>query len=250
MNALFSSDSIPLVALHGWGMNAAVWYTLEPFLPPQLPMIAPNLPGYGGTDALDEMSMQANVEWLGEQFNGECHLLGWSMGGLLAQAFCEQYPHRVRSITLVASTPSFVQRDDWMHAVEPDLLQQFDADLTENQKATMRRFIALQFMGESGTAKLQKQLRESLVRQPPSEETLAMGLRWLMESDFRHLLPSLDRQQWILGQLDHLIPAAVSANILALQPNAVVTEFEGCGHAPFLTQPERFTKQLLAFIQQ
>ena len=103
MNAFFSSNSIPLIALHGWGMNASVWNSVESLVSAEMPFLSINLPGYGECPELPNMTMDATVEWLAEKFEGQCHLLGWSMGGLLAQAFCHKYPERVESITLVAS---------------------------------------------------------------------------------------------------------------------------------------------------
>lgn len=248
MNAFFSANSIPLLALHGWGMNASVWNSVESYLPDGMPLIGVDLPGYGGNEVLLGMTIESTVHWLARQFNGKCHLLGWSMGGLVAQAFCHHYPDRVKSITLVASTPCFIQHPGWECALDASVLEQFSEQLKENQKATIRRFIALQFMGESGTAKVQKQLRESVMSQALALETLDLGLTWLMQCDYRKQLETLPAQHWILGGLDRLIPRSLGLEITRRVPHAKVTYFDDCGHAPFLTQPERFTEKLLEFI--
>lgn len=250
MNAFFSSNSIPLIALHGWGMNESVWQSMGALLPDEIDFLALNLPGYGGTPALTEMTMDATVDWLADQFDGTCHLLGWSMGGLVAQSFCHRYPSRVESVSFVASTPSFVQRDGWREGMEEAVLKQFMQSLSENQSTTIRRFIALQFMGESGTAKLQKQLRESLSIQPPSSDTLDTGLKWLLNCDYRQDLERLPPQHWIFGGLDRLIPVSAGRDIQLLVPDASISYLDECGHAPLLTQAEAMTEKLLDFILQ
>lgn len=248
MNAFFSSNSIPLIALHGWGMNASVWQPIEALLFEKLPFLRLNLPGYSGNPALSEMTIDATVEWLADQFDGQCHLLGWSMGGLVAQAFCHKYPERVGSISLVASTPSFIEREHWGCGLDKSVLEQFIHQLRDNRNTTIRRFIALQFMGESGTTSLQKQLRGLLMDQPPNQETLEQGLQWLLNCDFREELRRLPPQHWMFGCLDRLVPLELSEQIMQMVPGAKVSYFDDCGHAPFLTQPEQFTEKLLDFI--
>lgn len=251
MNAFFSTDSTPLIALHGWGMDASVWAFLSPMLKDQLPFQAVNLPGYIDTPELSEMSMDNVVDWLAGQFDGKCHLLGWSMGGLLAQAFTHKYPERVASLSLVGATPCFIQKEGWPHALSPDVLQKFEDNLQQSQNTTLRRFIALQFMGESAAANIQRQLRQSASKQLTSLRTLEVGLSWLRECDYREKFASLDtKQHWMFGELDQLIPVSVGQALQNESPNIMTSYFESCGHAPHITQPERFAEKLLHFISQ
>lgn len=249
MNAFFSTNSTPLIALHGWGMNASVWQPLDAYLPDVLDFRCLNLPGHGQTELLDNNTFELAVEWLATRFEGACHLLGWSMGGLLAQAFALKYPERVASLSLVASTPCFVQKPDWHCGMEPAVLAQFAQALKENQNTTIRRFIGLQFMGESATAKLQKSLLQSVLAQPASALALERGIQWLQEADYRQSLGHLPPSHWMFGTLDRLIPPEAGAVIADVLIDGQVGYFEGCGHAPFMTQPQQFTERLLQFIQ-
>ena len=43
-------------------------------------------------------------------------LVGWSLGGLAAMRWALDAPASLKSLTLVASSPCFVQRADWPHA--------------------------------------------------------------------------------------------------------------------------------------
>ncbi len=249
MNAFFSTNSTPLIALHGWGMNASVWQSLSTYLPENLEFRCLDLPGHGQTELLDNNEFETAVEWLAAQFEGRCHLLGWSMGGLLAQAFALKYPERIASLSLVASTPCFVQQADWQCGMEPAVLAQFAQALKENQNTTIRRFIGLQFMGESATAKLQKALLQSVLARPASPMALERGIQWLQEADYRQSLSRLPPSHWMFGTLDRLIPPEAGAVVAEQLVAGRVDYFEGCGHAPFMTQPQQFAERLMEFIQ-
>jgi pimeloyl-[acyl-carrier protein] methyl ester esterase len=249
LNAFFSTNSTPLIALHGWGMNASVWQPLSAYLPENLEFRCLDLPGHGQTELLDNNEFETAVEWLAAQFEGRCHLLGWSMGGLLAQAFALKYPERVASLSLVASTPCFVQQADWQCGMETAVLAQFAQALKENQNTTIRRFIGLQFMGESATAKLQKVLLQSVLARPASAMALERGIQWLQEADYRQSLSHLPPSHWMFGTLDRLIPPEAGAVVAEQLVAGQVDYFEGCGHAPFMTQPQQFAERLMEFIQ-
>jgi pimeloyl-ACP methyl ester carboxylesterase len=53
----------------------------------------------------------------------------------------------------------------------------------------------------------------------------------------------------MFGTLDRLIPPEAGAAIADGLIDGRVGYFEGCGHAPFMTQPQQFTERLLQFIQ-
>lgn len=251
MNAFFSIDSITLIAIHGWGMDATSWSSVKPLLEGKLPFKAINLPGYLDEPELPIMDMENVVDWLAEQFEGKCHLLGWSMGGLVAQAFALKYPNRVASLSFVCSTPCFTQKKTWMHALVPEVLSNFTASLQNNPNTTLRRFIALQFMGESAAAEIQKQLRSSVSNQTTSLHTLSVGLSWLMNCDYREQLTrSAVKQHWMFGEFDHLVPVSVGQALTNEYNDMTVSYFDGCGHAPHMTQSIRFTEKLLDFISQ
>jgi non-heme chloroperoxidase len=52
----------------------------------------------------------------------------------------------------------------------------------------------------------------------------------------------------IQGLEDHLVPVASTRQLAFSLPHAQLIEYEQCGHAPFLEQPERFTQDVLRFL--
>ena len=88
-----TAHSLPLVLLPGTGCNATLWTEVLPLLPPFVQPIMPNLLC---CDSITEM-LNKIAEIPQQQFA----LLGFSMGGYLAQAFYAKYPERVSQLILM-----------------------------------------------------------------------------------------------------------------------------------------------------
>jgi pimeloyl-ACP methyl ester carboxylesterase len=99
----------PVIFLHGNVSSATFWEEVMLTLPKQYRCIAPDMRGYGLTEAkpVDATrgvrdwtdDLHALVEVLGlESF----HLVGWSLGGGWAMQYLIDHPERVLSLTLVA----------------------------------------------------------------------------------------------------------------------------------------------------
>ncbi|KAG1694957.1 Malonyl-[acyl-carrier protein] O-methyltransferase [Nymphon striatum] len=181
---------------------------------------------------------------------GKVHIVGWSLGGLVAQALADQEPDLVKSLTLVASTLRFSQDENkdslWSHAMSKKVLQNFSVNLKEDTEGTLKRFIALQFMGVKNAKEIQKELIQDIckIEKTPksrgvTSESLELGLNLLTESDFR-LHKSKHQQHWIFAEKDRLIPKDVINDLKSLRSDAQITLLKNAGHAPFMTHPDEF----------
>jgi pimeloyl-ACP methyl ester carboxylesterase len=97
-----------LVCLHGIGSEPGAFDALAALLPPDLRVIAWCTPGYGDTPPLDTewpvaadyaAALGAFVDGLGL---GRFHLLGHSLGTLIAAEYARCHPQRVAGLTLVS----------------------------------------------------------------------------------------------------------------------------------------------------
>lgn len=228
----------PLVALHGWGMNQLVWQPIRKRLTQQAQVTWIDLPGHGRSAELQLTSLEAVVEELRPHIPANAIIMGWSLGGLIAQALAQRLPEQVAGLILVASTPRFVVAPDWPYALSTEVLQGFADNLEQDYAATVRRFFALQFMGVRSDPAALNALRDQILQYPASLEALNVGLDMLRTADFQQNLVQLPCL-WILGRLDKLIPISLAEGLQALHYNEVQV-LPKSAHVPFVTHPDEF----------
>jgi pimeloyl-[acyl-carrier protein] methyl ester esterase len=174
---------------------------------------------------------------------------GWSLGGQVALRWAMRYPQQVQRLILVASTPSFVRRDDWNHAMSAELLQEFAAALRQNYALTLKRFLALQLRGSEQEREILAVLRQALFnRGEPDLTALQEGLAILLECDLRGALSSIMQPALIIaGELDALAPWQASQYMAQQMPNADLVKIKGAAHVPFLSHAEEFVNHTVRF---
>ncbi len=240
-----------VVFLHGWGMHSGVWEDVAEALVDTHRLTLIDLPGHGysrggpGGHSLADMARAVaavappRAAWV-----------GWSLGGLVAQRLALDAPHRVSRLALVCTSPSFVRRPGWPHAMEYAVLHQFAENLGRDHRGTLKRFLALEVQGsEHATAQL-RQLREMVFQHgEPDPSALADGLAILEGTDLRAELAGLAAPVLlVMGRRDNLVPASAGEAVAAMLPGARLRVLEGAGHAPFFSHPEVFTGELRAFL--
>ncbi|EGZ15896.1 hypothetical protein PHYSODRAFT_302306 [Phytophthora sojae] len=99
-----------VVFLHGFSSMREAWLRVARGVDKRFSIVIPDLPGHGRTtpsDALSDYSMGTQAERLHKFLENEVpaekriHLVGCSMGGMLAGVYAGMYPERVKSLTLV-----------------------------------------------------------------------------------------------------------------------------------------------------
>src|SRR4051794_11418514 len=113
----------PLVLLHGWAMNSAFWEPLLPRLAARFRVHAVDLPGHGASASVAPYTLETITGAIAARFAGEREpptVVGWSLGGTIAMRWAQRGDHAVARLVLVSSTPCFVARSDWPHAMLPE----------------------------------------------------------------------------------------------------------------------------------
>lgn len=249
MQALYTNiagHGRPLVLLHGWGMNSQVWQPIQAALTQQYHVTLVDLPGHGRSHRVSLGSLDEVVEQLRPHIPSNAVIMGWSLGGLVAQALAHALPEQVAGLILVASTPKFVANAAWQHAVGHEVLDTFARNLQTDYLGTVKRFFALQFLNTKIDSRHVSALRESIMAHPASEQALAQGLELLRYSDFIQQ-PVTQPTQWILGRLDKLIPVSL-ADALPTMGYSHVAVLNSAAHVPFVTHPELFMEHIGAFL--
>jgi len=239
----------PLVLLHGFAMHGGLFAPIVPALARMHRVHVVDLPGHGHSPPRKPFAPGAlalAVDAATARFDGPLDVLGWSLGGQVALAWALARPQRVRRLILVATTPSFVERDGWPHAMSATTLARFGDELRVAYRLTLQRFLALQVHGsDEGRATL-AQLRARLFeRGEPSAAVLADALRLLQETDLRGVLSRIVTPALIVGgERDALVPIEATRALAAALPHATHVTIEGAAHAPFLSHRQAFLDAL------
>lgn len=238
-----------LVLIHGWALQGGVFAPLVQRLADQFTLHLVDLPGHGHSrDDTTPLRLPFVVSAIAAA-TPPAVWCGWSLGGLFALHAAATLP-KVRGLAMIAATPRFVRGEDWPHAVEPTVFEQFGRELANDFGGTLERFLALDVMGSAHAREELRTLRQRLVeRGAPTERALLEGLRLLESTDLRGALPTLGKPSlWIAGQRDRLVSPVAMQAAAALAAGAQALTIAHGGHAPFLGHADEVAAALQHFV--
>ncbi|WP_018607322.1 alpha/beta fold hydrolase [Uliginosibacterium gangwonense] len=220
-----------LVLLHGWGYRPNVWQPLIDRLPGysiQTPALSPQTPDIAvWADELAATLPEHSV------------LIGWSLGAMLALSLAQRHPEKLAGLFLIGASPCFVALEEWEHGLAPAIVSQFQTDFACNTARTLKRFLALQVMGEQDRPGLQKILEPCLAQDEINTTALQTGLQILAATDLRRKLPTQPIPCTLLhGAQDALMPLAAAQYLHAHLPSSRLIVEDNAGHAPLFAKPE------------
>jgi pimeloyl-[acyl-carrier protein] methyl ester esterase len=239
-------NEVPLIYLHGWGLHGGIWAETAA----QVPGMTPDLPGYGAYPLVQPYRVNVLADALAATLPDAVNLCGWSLGGMVALALAARHPDKVARLVLVATSPAFVQREGWSHALTPEVLAEFAGSLNQDYKATLLRFLSLQARGGDQARAVIERLRESVLqRAQPAPATLAAGLELLRDVDLRDQVQQVVCPTLVVhGAYDSVCPFGAGSWLAENLPNARLAAHERAAHAPFLSHPAWFVAELKRFL--
>lgn len=243
-----------IVMLHGWAMHSGLLKELANDLTEEFRVHLVDMPGHGNSQqvratlSLDNLANDIHAA-VTKKVNGKAIWLGWSLGGLVATRIAELFPGSVDRLILLSSTPAFVKKNDWPHAVDKSVFQNFASELKKDLRTTLSRFLSLQVRGCDDSRQTLKQLRDIVFSKGmASENVLLDGLKILEQSDLRKPLNQLDTKVLLLGgRRDTLVPESALYEIANHRDNMRVELIDKAGHAPFLSHAQQCGKTIKEF---
>lgn len=244
----------PAVLLHGIGGNRANWTDDLPDLATEREVLAPDLRGYGDSQShphaappLTFDDLVSDAARVLQAIGRPAHVLGLSMGGLVAQALAARWPERVRSLVLVACRPGDapVLPGERGEAFLRDRLGPIERGGT----AALADSLVAALAGPAASPGALAALRASILRLRVPDYLAVLRARSQMEpvADPASLrLPVLV----LGGEADRLAPPEQMRALAAAIPGAALRLFPGVGHLVNLEAPEGFRAAVAAFWTQ
>ena len=249
---LEKGQGTPLVLLHGIGSAARSFDRVIAAFAPRFRVVAWDAPGYGdSTDLPMEHptagdyadALAAFLDEIGVQ---SCHLLGHSLGCLMAARFAATRPERVLSLTLcsIAAGQANLPAEE-----RQKLLDQRIGDLAALGAQGMAEKRAPRLLGPAASPEALDRLKDTMgsVRPHGYGQAARMLSTGDIKADVRKLPPGLPGQV-IYGDADVITSPERNRDVAAVWPGVAAHVIPGVGHALYLEQPDTFNALLAAFL--
>jgi pimeloyl-ACP methyl ester carboxylesterase len=243
----------PLVLVHGAGTSGAIWRRTLPLLADGRRVVAPDLPGYGGSPAagpgfaLEEVTdrLVTGLDEAGVPVPYD--LVGHSMGGAIAILLAARHPERVRRLVLVA--PAGLAA---LPRVAAGLLGAVAAPFAVARRtlatplagsAFVRR-LALAGVARDG-ARVPTEHARAVLASSAGATRIGPGLASAANADLRDALASVRAPLGLVwGEHDPVIPPRRIEVIRRARPEVRLSVVPDTAHAPMLERPEAFCAAL------
>jgi 3-oxoadipate enol-lactonase len=242
----------PLVLIHGYPFNRSLWADQILVLSNSYRIIAPDLRGFGESEASQEPStmnlLAADVAQLMDHLKiPRATIGGLSMGGYVALAFYKQFASRVRALIL-ADTRAQADTEE----AKETRAQQAEKALSDGMAGIADAMLPKLLTPEtvSKHPEIVKRVRDMMLKTKP--EGAAAALRGMAERDDQtELLPKISVPTLILvGAEDAITPVADSEKMHHAIAGSSLVVLDHAGHVSNLERTQQFNDALLHFLSQ
>ncbi len=241
----------PIVFVHGWGSDSAIWRPLAAHLAADFALCFIDLPGFGVNAHVDINELDALVACLDNALPARCHIVGWSLGGMLATRLAHRNPQRVSSLTTIACNAKFATSADWPQACEAEVFAAFMQDFKRHPELAIQRFVQLQARGDRRQKQCVRLIRAQVsAYQARYFSPWLRALDWLARIDNRQGLRNLQVPHLaIFGERDSLVPAQLGATFIAQNYCDRCHLVKGAAHVPQVSAAEEVARVISARIR-
>jgi pimeloyl-ACP methyl ester carboxylesterase len=245
----------PLVMIMGLTANKDWWppEVIEQFSKHFKTLIFDNR-GAGRTDA---PKMDYSIKMFADDTIGlmdaleieEAHILGVSMGGMIAQELVLNYPDRVKKLVLCSTTPGGPHSVPTPPETVAIMLER--GDRSEEQMA--RRLVNILFPKDyiTNNPEVIERTVNHLLIAPITEDAYMRQLKACMEFDAYDRLPKINRPTLVIaGKEDVILPYQNDEIIAKRIPKAKLILYEKAGHGLITQEAEDFAQKVIQFLEK
>jgi len=245
-----AGEGPPLVLLHGIGSGSASWEAQLDGLAGRYRAIAWDAPGYGGSDPLpgDSPLCSAYGDAVADLLDGlglaRVHLLGHSLGGLIAASFAARHPGRLVSLTLSDAAAGYLKSSEELRVGR---LEARIGAMTTLGPAEVARRRAREVLSPGAPDEIYEKVFAVQSRVRP--DGYVQAARMLHGSDIFPDAAAIRAPALVMyGSEDRVTPEAIGRDIAAAIPGARYLTLPGLGHASYVEGPDAFNAALTGFL--
>lgn len=260
LHVLEAGKGEAIVLLHGGGGGGANWFSLLAPLASRFKVVAPDLPGFGFSERLSlepplGRAMAPDLAgWLDARGEETLHVVGTSLGGLLALRLAQEMGSRVRSLSLLnaaglgrampipvrlATVPPLRRLARSCNRFGLSLL--FRTYLTSAPVPDKQRLPLLDFLAASMRA------RGDVLADHLGAFGSLRGQREVLDADELQTIEAPALVLW--GSRDRFLPVRHGRRAVASLPDARLVTLPEVGHSPNWEAPERVAAEVLALVE-
>jgi pimeloyl-ACP methyl ester carboxylesterase len=245
------SGNPTVLLLHGLGADGASWSLQLPALSrAAFRPLAPDAPGFGGSPydggGWNIRRVAGQMAGLLEELaSGPAHVVGLSMGGVIAQQFALDFPHLTKKLVLVSTFPVLRPQDfsGWAY-----FFRRAATVLTLGPEA-QAQVVARRLFPDPKDQELREVFIAIVSRADPRAYRRAMASLGLFDSSKR--LHEIQAPTLVITGADDSTVSPDHQKLLAQGiPGARQIVIPEAGHAVSVDQAELFNQALLEFLQE
>jgi 2-succinyl-6-hydroxy-2,4-cyclohexadiene-1-carboxylate synthase len=233
-----------IVLVHGFTQTMRSWDRLAALLSETYQVVRVDLPGHGGSDAID-LDFEEAAEALGEA-GGAATYVGYSLGGRLCLRLAVDHPELVQSLVLVGASPGLAD------AGERDARRAADEAVAVDIERLGTAAFLDRWLAQPLFATLSPQRDDLEARLANSPAGLAGALRRLGTGAQEPLWDRLAELKMpvlaITGEEDVKFSRLAEQMATSIGATAQAVALAGAGHAAHLERPVSFHRLLTAFL--
>lgn len=244
----------PLLLIAGLGADVSSWAFQVPAFSARYRVIAFDNRGVGRTDAPDrpyslEMMADDTAGLLDHLGIERAHMVGLSMGGMIAQEFALKYPERVNALVLATTAAG---PHPWATHVLGTMLRLAEEGASRETLTALRLswLFTDRFFENHELVKL---ALDTMLANPHAQPVYANARQFAAarQHDARDRLGGITARTLVLvGRQDILLPVRLSEELAAGIPNAELVVLDGGGHAFLVEIADRFNQAVLDFLDR
>ena len=240
----FDASQPTVVFLHGAGFDHTTWALHSRwFAHHGHGVLAPDLPGHGRSSGAPLPTIAAMADWtaalIAAAGASKAHLIGHSMGSLIALEAAARHPARVSALSLIGTAATMT--------VGPDLLKAAEAN--DHDAIDMVSIWGLGYQAELGGS-----LAPGLWMHSGAQRVLEQCRPGVLFNDlsacnaYQNALAAAATvavpTTLILGERDMMTPAPAGKTLAAALPNARTVVMPGAGHMMMVERPDELLAAL------